>query len=239
MTSMKYVNMQSRIVGRHWYCWWCENPGSILWYIWISTFSWGCIFHWCFVKLPEFRNSWYCYFLHLDAYFFLLSCKFSFFISPDYYPIFYHFHLTGWFARDPSVLRQVGNVLLQASSTEPRRTRRLIFADDCFQFYKVPKQKTVNVIRKAAESLSGCKATAPIFRRMGVFSGMRAYFRKKFSCFSFLFQWADQSPKNMNISEHISSNVPSLKEFKETLANAQKGIANLKALSSAMLLLQG
>lgn len=98
------------------------------------------------------------------------------------------FHLTGWFARDPSVLRQVGNVLLQASSTEPRRTRRLIFADDCFQFYKVPKQKTVNVIRKAAESLSGCKATAPIFRRMGVFSGMRAYFRKKFSCFSFLFQ---------------------------------------------------
>lgn len=43
----------------------------------------------------------------------------------------------------------------------------------------------------------------------------------------------------MNISEHISSNVPSLKEFKETLANAQKGIANLKALSSAMLLLQG
>ncbi|PIA52131.1 hypothetical protein AQUCO_01000190v1 [Aquilegia coerulea] len=61
----------------------------------------------------------------------------------------------GWFARDPSVLHHVGHVLLPASHIEYRRERRLIFADDCFQFLKVPKQKSINVVVKAAESLSG------------------------------------------------------------------------------------
>lgn len=184
MTSMKYVNMQSRMltgtdivgdvripaaycgifgyrpshgavssIGVLSNCQSLETVGIAISYIWMPTF-------------------------------FIYFVSFLSFFSPDYYPIFLiFFHLTGWFARDPPVLRQVGNVLLQASSTEPRRTRRLIFADDCFQFYKVPKQKTVNVITKAAESLSGCKATATIFQRMVVFSGMRTYFRKKILMF--------------------------------------------------------
>ncbi|KAA3482544.1 outer envelope protein 64, mitochondrial-like [Gossypium australe] len=61
----------------------------------------------------------------------------------------------GWFARDPSILHCVGNVLLQLKAVEPRRGRHLVFADDLFQLSKVPKQKTVHVISKAVEKLSG------------------------------------------------------------------------------------
>ncbi|XP_021294952.1 outer envelope protein 64, mitochondrial [Herrania umbratica] len=61
----------------------------------------------------------------------------------------------GWFARDPSILHRVGHVLLQLKTVEPRRARRLVFADDLFQLSKVPKQKTVYVVSKAIEKLSG------------------------------------------------------------------------------------
>ncbi|XVF67217.1 hypothetical protein PTKIN_Ptkin10aG0102300 [Pterospermum kingtungense] len=61
----------------------------------------------------------------------------------------------GWFARDPSILHRVGHVLLQLKAVEPRKARRLVFADDLFQLSKVPKQKTVYVVSKAIEKLSG------------------------------------------------------------------------------------
>ncbi|XP_054777787.1 outer envelope protein 64, mitochondrial isoform X1 [Prosopis cineraria] len=65
----------------------------------------------------------------------------------------------GWFARDPSVLCQVGDVLLKLNSVEPRRARRIIFADDLFQLSKVPMQKTVYAISKAVENLSGYQSS--------------------------------------------------------------------------------
>ncbi|XP_077251431.1 translocon at the outer membrane of chloroplasts 64-V [Tasmannia lanceolata] len=61
----------------------------------------------------------------------------------------------GWFARDPSILHRVGHVLLQVSPFVLRRTRCFIFADDCFQLSKVPQQKTMYVVSKATEKLSG------------------------------------------------------------------------------------
>ncbi|KAM0936925.1 putative amidase [Dioscorea sansibarensis] len=61
----------------------------------------------------------------------------------------------GLLAGDPSILHRVGTILLQTTFGGPRRERRLIFADDCFQFSKVPKQKTLHVVCKAAEKLSG------------------------------------------------------------------------------------
>lgn len=64
--------------------------------------------------------------------------------------------LIGWFARDPSTLRHVGHVLLQLNPLETRKTRRLVIADDLFQLSKVPKWKTVDVVKKVAEKLSGC-----------------------------------------------------------------------------------
>ncbi|KAH9697844.1 Outer envelope protein 64 [Citrus sinensis] len=61
----------------------------------------------------------------------------------------------GLLARNASILHRVGHVLLQLNTVEPRRARRLIFADDIFQLSKVPKLKTIHVISKAIESLSG------------------------------------------------------------------------------------
>ena len=72
--------------------------------------------------------------------------------------LLHHFcNLSGWFARDPSILHRVGHILLQINPVQPRRVRRLMIADDLFQLSKVPKQKTVHVVNKVAENLSGCK----------------------------------------------------------------------------------
>lgn len=60
----------------------------------------------------------------------------------------------GWLARDPSILLRVGHTLLKLNTVEPRRARRLVFADDLFQLSKVPKQKAEVVINKAIENLS-------------------------------------------------------------------------------------
>ena len=65
--------------------------------------------------------------------------------------------ISGWLAHDPSILLRVGHTLLKLNTVEPRRARRLIFADDLFQLSKVPKQKAEGVIGKAIENLSGCK----------------------------------------------------------------------------------
>ncbi|KAE9448350.1 hypothetical protein C3L33_19763, partial [Rhododendron williamsianum] len=61
----------------------------------------------------------------------------------------------GWFARDPSILHRVGHILLQLNPVEPRRTRCFIIADDLFQLSKVPKQKSIQVITRVTENLSG------------------------------------------------------------------------------------
>ncbi|WOL13778.1 outer envelope protein 64, mitochondrial [Canna indica] len=109
----------------------------------------------------------------------------------------------GWFARDPSILHCVGHILLQSSSVGLKRTRRFILADDCFQFLRVPMQKTVHVLSKAIENLSGY-----------------------------------QPMKHMNIGQYIMTNVLSLKEFVEPSTKKQLCTSTLKAISSAMLLLQ-
>ncbi|ESW31107.1 hypothetical protein PHAVU_002G209800 [Phaseolus vulgaris] len=61
----------------------------------------------------------------------------------------------GWFACDPSILHRVGHVLLQLSSVETKRSRRIIFADDLFQLSTIPTQRTIHVIGKAIENMSG------------------------------------------------------------------------------------
>ncbi|KAJ8755633.1 hypothetical protein K2173_022228 [Erythroxylum novogranatense] len=70
-------------------------------------------------------------------------------------PVAQSLDTVGWFARDPSILHQVGCTILQLNVVEPRRTKCLLFADDLFQFYKVPQHKTFSVITKVIEKLSG------------------------------------------------------------------------------------
>ncbi|KAF8729884.1 hypothetical protein HU200_017345 [Digitaria exilis] len=61
----------------------------------------------------------------------------------------------GWFARDPSVLRRVGEVLLPATAGGLKQTRQFVFADDCFQLLMVSNQKTVHAIKNAVKTLPG------------------------------------------------------------------------------------
>uniref|UniRef100_A0A0D9VL71 Amidase domain-containing protein n=1 Tax=Leersia perrieri TaxID=77586 RepID=A0A0D9VL71_9ORYZ len=64
----------------------------------------------------------------------------------------------GWFARDPSVLHRVGDVLLPAATGGLTQIRQLYFADDCFELLsllKVPNEKTINVIENAIQTLPG------------------------------------------------------------------------------------
>lgn len=134
---------------------------------------------------------------------------------------------------------------------EPRRGRHLVFADDLFQLSKVPKQKTVHVISKAVEKLSGCKLYNLQFYsyQLHIFWSENLNYslllpllsQRCESCFLMcrpLANCTDQLPKHVNFSQFIASNVPSLKGFCQHSTNLQNGISALQALSSAMVSLQ-
>ncbi|XP_030521358.2 outer envelope protein 64, chloroplastic [Rhodamnia argentea] len=61
----------------------------------------------------------------------------------------------GWFAKDPSILRRVGHVLLQVPFAVQRNPRQMIIADDCFQLLKISVDRVVQVVVKATEKLYG------------------------------------------------------------------------------------
>lgn len=63
--------------------------------------------------------------------------------------------LAGWFAKDPTILRRVGHVLLQVPFTVQRAPRQMILANDCFQLQKIPVDRVTEVVTKATEKLYG------------------------------------------------------------------------------------
>jgi hypothetical protein len=60
----------------------------------------------------------------------------------------------GWFARDPSVLRKVGHVLLQQPHQDNRRARHILIADDCFSLSDT-QNKQLAVILSSIENVYG------------------------------------------------------------------------------------
>ncbi|PSR96523.1 Translocon at the outer membrane of chloroplasts like [Actinidia chinensis var. chinensis] len=61
----------------------------------------------------------------------------------------------GWFARDPSILRRVGHVLLQVPFSVQRHPRTIIIADDYFQLPKISVDRIVQMVTKSTEKLFG------------------------------------------------------------------------------------
>ncbi|CAN4088737.1 unnamed protein product [Withania somnifera] len=61
----------------------------------------------------------------------------------------------GWFAREPSILRRVGHVLLQVPFAAPRNPRNIVIADDCFQSVNFPGDCISQAVTKAVEKLFG------------------------------------------------------------------------------------
>ncbi|XP_047149382.1 translocon at the outer membrane of chloroplasts 64 isoform X2 [Vigna umbellata] len=70
-------------------------------------------------------------------------------------PISTSLDTVGWFAKDPSILRRVGHILLQAPFVVQRSPRQIIIADDCFQHINVPLDRSSQVVVKATEKLFG------------------------------------------------------------------------------------
>ena len=61
----------------------------------------------------------------------------------------------GWFARDPTILRQVGHILLQLPYMDVRQPRRFLIADDCFKLSLIPNEHTVGAIIRSIQKLLG------------------------------------------------------------------------------------
>lgn len=56
---------------------------------------------------------------------------------------------------DPSILRRVGQVLLQVPLAVQRNPRNVIIADDCFQLSKIPVDRLTQVVIRSTETLFG------------------------------------------------------------------------------------
>lgn len=78
----------------------------------------------------------------------------------------------GWFARDPTVLHQVGHALLQLPYTEVRQPRRILVAEDCFKLSALPQEQHSGPVIRAIHKLLG-RRSPPLkllesFCRMGI-----------------------------------------------------------------------
>ncbi|XP_073035137.1 LOW QUALITY PROTEIN: translocon at the outer membrane of chloroplasts 64-like [Primulina eburnea] len=61
----------------------------------------------------------------------------------------------GWFAKDPSLLRRVGHVLLQVPYTTQRNPRSFVISDDLFHLSKFPSSWLTQAVIKSIEKLYG------------------------------------------------------------------------------------
>lgn len=61
----------------------------------------------------------------------------------------------GWFAKDPTILRRVGHVLLQVPYTVQRSPRSIVVADDCFNLLNSSADRVSQAVVKSVEKLFG------------------------------------------------------------------------------------
>ncbi|XP_048136424.1 amidase 1-like [Rhodamnia argentea] len=61
----------------------------------------------------------------------------------------------GWFAREPSVLKQVGRVLLELPDEDPIRPSQIIIPRDCFQLLSIPTERLTQALVRSVEKLYG------------------------------------------------------------------------------------
>ncbi|KVI04768.1 Amidase [Cynara cardunculus var. scolymus] len=79
-------------------------------------------------------------------------------------PVSTSFDTVGWFATDPSILRRVGQVLLQVPFAVQRNPRNVIIADDCFQLSKIPMDRLTQVVIRSMESLFGMASAEQVLK---------------------------------------------------------------------------
>lgn len=61
----------------------------------------------------------------------------------------------GCFARDATILREVGHILLQLPYMDMRQPRRFLIAEDCFELSVIPTEQSVAAVIRSIENLLG------------------------------------------------------------------------------------
>ncbi|XP_021742471.1 amidase 1-like [Chenopodium quinoa] len=70
-------------------------------------------------------------------------------------PMAQSFDTVGWFARDPSILKKVGNVLLPPLDPHLVSPSPIIIAEDCFKLLNIPIDRVKQVLVKSVEKVFG------------------------------------------------------------------------------------
>ncbi|KAH9604589.1 hypothetical protein KSS87_006582 [Heliosperma pusillum] len=70
-------------------------------------------------------------------------------------PMAQSFDTVGWFARDPTILKRVGNVLLPSGDIPPSVPNPIFIPEDCFKLLCIPVDRVQKVIVKSIEKLFG------------------------------------------------------------------------------------
>ncbi|KAJ4719494.1 Amidase 1 [Melia azedarach] len=68
-------------------------------------------------------------------------------------PMAQSFDTVGWFARDPTILNQVGRVLLQLPDVHLVRPTQVMISEDCLQLSSIPSDRITQVLVKSVEKL--------------------------------------------------------------------------------------
>nr|GMD42158.1 amidase 1 [Ipomoea batatas] len=72
-------------------------------------------------------------------------------------PMAQSFYTVGWFARDSSILKQVGKVLLPSQDLLPVRPNQIIIAEDCFKLQDFWGSQFTKALINSIEKLYGRK----------------------------------------------------------------------------------
>lgn len=64
---------------------------------------------------------------------------------------------SGWFARDPVILKKVGKILLEMPDDNSTTFGKLIIAEDCFNLLSIPPHQLKDILTSSVEKLYGSK----------------------------------------------------------------------------------
>ncbi|PIN05986.1 Amidase [Handroanthus impetiginosus] len=93
-------------------------------------------------------------------------------------PMAQSFDTVGWFARDPAILKQVGEILLQLQADTPTTLIQLIVAEDCFNLLNIPSHQLIEKLVGAVEKLYGSEKIQ--YTSLGNFVGAKVPSLKHF-----------------------------------------------------------
>ena len=75
---------------------------------------------------------------------------------------YFSFNVSGWFARDPAILKRIGNVLLPPLDANLTNSKSIIIAEDCFKLLNIPIDRVKQILVKSIEKSFGGKIIGAI-----------------------------------------------------------------------------